>query len=134
MFGLGGIASKLMLYGILAGVLSGAIALAYNHYTSLQEEIKVLYAENQKKDMAIQQQQATINQQIEQAAKNAELNTQLNARLRESEDRTGRLRKLLMDHDLTRLAYEKPGLIERRINDATKNVFDDLGRITSTPN
>lgn len=36
------------------------------------------------------------------------------------------LRKILADHDLTRLAIEKPGLIENRINDGTKKVFDDI--------
>jgi len=36
------------------------------------------------------------------------------------------LRKILADHDLTRLAIEKPGLIENRINDGTKKVFDGI--------
>lgn len=37
---------------------------------------------------------------------------------------------IFAEHDLQRLAEAKPGLIERRVNAATKSVFDELEEIT----
>lgn len=36
------------------------------------------------------------------------------------------LQRIFQEHDFTNLAIQKPGLIERRVNDATKEVFDGL--------
>lgn len=41
------------------------------------------------------------------------------------------LRKILADHDLTRLAIEKPGLIANRVNSATKKIFEELENDTA---
>lgn len=46
---------------------------------------------------------------------------------KESQD----LRDKLIEHDLKELAIRKPGLIERRINDGTQEVFDELNEITT---
>ena len=37
---------------------------------------------------------------------------------------------IFAEHDLQRLAEAKPGLIERRVNAATKSVFDELEEVT----
>ena len=37
---------------------------------------------------------------------------------------------IFAEHDLKRLAEAKPGLIERRVNAATKSVFDELEEVT----
>ena len=34
-------------------------------------------------------------------------------------------------HDLSLLSLKKPGLIEKRVNNATKKVFDDIERLTA---
>ena len=60
-----------------------------------------------------------------------ELNTVLRVQLDVAETRVNQLRTLLSDHDLTRLAIQRPGLIERRINEGTTEAFRDLERITS---
>ena len=41
------------------------------------------------------------------------------------------LSKKLREHDLTRLTLRKPGLIEKRVNDATKKVFEELESSTA---
>ena len=42
-----------------------------------------------------------------------------------------KLLKLLTKHDLEYLALKKPGLIENRINNASKNIFADIESITT---
>jgi len=39
----------------------------------------------------------------------------------------------LQRHDLSRLSLRKPGLIEKRINDGTSQVFDDLEKLSRPP-
>ena len=38
----------------------------------------------------------------------------------------------LQKHDLTRLSHQKPGMIEKRINNGTQKVFDSLESLTTT--
>jgi hypothetical protein len=54
------------------------------------------------------------------------LNNELQSNLREAEAGLDQIRSTLSDHDLTRLALRKPGLIETRINNGTKEVFDQI--------
>jgi len=53
-------------------------------------------------------------------------NSELNINLEKARERSIRLERLLSEHDLEFLARSKPGLIEKRINDATNNVFRDI--------
>jgi len=48
-----------------------------------------------------------------------------------AEDYKNELIGKLQKHDLTRLSYRKPGLIEKRINNGTQNIFDSLESLTS---
>ena len=65
------------------------------------------------------------------AERQAELMNTLNTELQKADEGLVELRKTLSDHDLTRLAIEKPGLIEERINNATQKVFNDIISDTS---
>ena len=75
--------------------------------------------------------QATLDTALENEQRQADLNGQLQVRLSDAESRLTDLRRLLLEHDLTALALEKPGLIERRVNSATQNVFDSFEFITA---
>jgi hypothetical protein len=74
------------------------------------------------------------NQTIDRILRNQEeireLVSNLNQSNRNAEQRLNELRQIFAEHDLSNLALERPGLIERRINDATQNIFDDLECIT----
>jgi hypothetical protein len=50
----------------------------------------------------------------------------LQIRVSQAEDYQNDLLRKLQRHDLTRLTLAKPGLIETRVNNATKQVFEDL--------
>ena len=61
----------------------------------------------------------------------AALNTSLQQELQQAEVYKEELLGKLQKHNLSQLSLKKPGLIERRINDATAKVFDDLESLTS---
>ena len=60
-----------------------------------------------------------------------ELNSELNVNLRKSERYGDELRDTLNKHNLTHLANKKPGLIEKRMQNATDKLWDDLESLTS---
>ena len=59
-----------------------------------------------------------------------ELTDQLNKDLRKSEEYGDQLRNTLNKHNLTHLANKKPGLIEKRMQNATDKLWDDLESVT----
>ena len=59
------------------------------------------------------------------------LTDQLNKDLRKSEEYGDQLRETLNKHDLTHLANKKPGLIEKRMQNATDKLWGDLESVTS---
>jgi len=70
--------------------------------------------------------EATIKRMTQDRIRQAELQKQLDDRLITAEEYARELQRILSEHNLTYLAKERPGLIERRINDATSNVFDSI--------
>jgi hypothetical protein len=60
------------------------------------------------------------------AARNAAINFQLQTKLQESEAYGDKLQAIFQKHNLTMLSLKKPGLIEKRMNDATKKLFADI--------
>lgn len=77
----------------------------------------------------------TQNDQIKNLISNAEkTQTQLNAlekEKNESEREVNELRNTFARHDLDNLALAKPGLIQTKVNRATKRVKDDLIALTN---
>ena len=57
-------------------------------------------------------------------------NLDLQNNLQKAEEYKDELLGKFQKHDLTRLSLKKPGLIEKRVNSATKKVFDDIERLT----
>lgn len=60
----------------------------------------------------------------------AENTKELNEKRNETSLESDKLKDIIIEHDLTRLSNAKPKLIEKRINNATKKVFDDIEKIT----
>lgn len=114
-------------------VLAGAGG-AYFYVNNLQKNLEIARANNAKLETAIETSEASL---ALLQADNARLNTladQLNADLRKSEAYSDELRATLQKHDLTHLANKKPGLIEKRMQDATDKLWGDLESITADPN
>ena len=67
---------------------------------------------------------------IEDVQRNSELNRELQKELQIAEGYGDQLRATLQKHNLTHLANKKPGLIEKRMQNATNRLWDDLAIIT----
>jgi hypothetical protein len=74
---------------------------------------------------------ATINQMKEDAEQAKARMEELNVRAREAEQYQDELISKLRRHNLTALALQKPGMIEKRVNNAVEKLARELEEYTS---
>lgn len=103
---------------------------AYFYYKDTQDTIQRLTSNLASYKIALETAQASLNTVKEEMERQQEANGELQVNLQKSEARLGELRSKFSEHDLTKLAIAKPGLIERRINNGTEKVFDELEALT----
>ena len=82
------------------------------------------------KELDAETNQSTINRLQEDNAKMNELSKELQSDLAEATKYKDELIEKLQKHDLTRLSLKKPGLIEKRINNGTKELFESFESLT----
>ena len=112
----------LFVVALIGGVGYGAVS----YYNDTQQRIQILTENNAKFETAYNTQQETIGTLEKNAELQSELSRELAQKLQQSEKYQDELRTKLQKHDLTRLSKEKPQLIEKRINDGSKKLFDTL--------
>ena len=115
---------------IVIGLLGGAAWAAKYYYDTTQATIAQLRENNAKLEVANEENQATITQMQENNKRLNALTDQLNDDLRKSEEYGDELRETLNKHNLTHLANKKPGLIEKRMQNATDELWTALESIT----
>ena len=116
---------------VVLGLLGGAAYASKYYYDTTQATIAQLRENNAKLEVANEENQQTITKMQENNIALNKLTDQLNKDLRKSEEYGDELRKTLNKHDLTHLANKKPGLIEKRMQDATDKLWCDLESVTS---
>ncbi len=110
-----------------------AMVLAFGTYYWLTEKrLTILTENNAKLSIAAKTNQDTIDQLKASNEASQVAISELNTKLKASEAYGDELAKKLRKHDLTMLTLKKPGLIERRVNSATKKIFEELEADTST--
>ena len=122
---------KVYLFLIIMGVIGSVGYGGYLYYKDTQQRIAILTENNAKLEIAIQISEESIATLQNDIAKNAELNRELQKELQLAEGYGDQLRATLQKHNLTHLANKKPGLIERKMQNATNRLWDDLADITN---
>ena len=118
---------------IVLGLVGGVVYGGWYYYKDTQARIQILTENNVKLEVATQQQEMTINTLVEDAEKYRELNKELNTKLEAANDYKNDLISKLRKHDLSRLSQQKPGLVEKKINNGTKKLFESFESITALP-
>ena len=119
--------------GIIVFVLVGGVVYGgYYYYKDTQARIQILTENNSKLEVAAQTQNQTIDTLVQDAQKYASLNNELQSRLDSANDYKNELIGKLRKHDLARLSLQQPGLVEEKINNGTKRLFEKFENITST--
>lgn len=124
---------KIYILIAVIGLVGAVVYGGYYYYKDTQSRIQTLTENNSKLEVATQQQEQTINTLIEDREKFDELNKELQVKL----DKANQYRDTLIDklrkHDLANLSLKKPGLVEKKINNGTKELFRSLENITGAP-
>jgi secreted trypsin-like serine protease len=112
--------------GVLVLILAAETAAFKYYYESVQEDIAILRENAAKLEVAVQISEASVTMLTEEAAKNTELNNQLQSALQNAERYGDELRNTLQRHNLTALALKKPGLVQTRMQNATDKIWVDI--------
>ena len=118
---------------VVLGLVGGVVYGGWYYYKDTQARIQTLTENSAKLEVATQQQEMTINTLVDDAEKYTELNKELNTKLEAANDYKNDLISKLRKHDLSRLSQQKPGLVEKKINNGTKKLFESFESITALP-
>jgi len=97
----------------------------------LQSDLETARANVAKMEIAVQTSEQSLQLERAESKRLGELNSQLSNDLQKAEQYGDELRATLQKHKLTHLANKKPGLIEKRMQNATNKLWDDLESITN---
>tara|TARA_B100002019_G_scaffold285536_1_gene294646 strand:- start:24 stop:395 length:372 start_codon:yes stop_codon:yes gene_type:complete len=117
---------------ILIGIIVAMVLAFGGYYWLTEKRLATLTENNAKLTIAARTNQDTIDKLTKDYEQQQVLNEELNVKLQASEAYGDALAKKLREHDLTMLTLRKPGLIERRVNSATKKIFEELESDTAT--
>ena len=121
-----------MLIGVL-GLVGGVVYGGWYYYKDTQARIATLTENSAKLEIAAQTQKQTIDTLQADAKKYAKLNNELQTKLEKANDYKNTLLGKLRKHNLTKLSAQKPTLIEKRINNASKKLLESFESLTAVP-
>ena len=116
----------LKIVGILLILLAAETAVFKWYYENTQDKIGVLRENAAKLEVAVQISEDSVAMLQNDATKHAELNSTLQLELQSAERYGDELRNTLQRHNLTALALRKPGLIQKRMQNATDKLWADI--------
>ena len=115
---------------VVVGLVGGVVYGGYYYYKDTQSRIQTLTENNAKVMAAKAAQDQTINTLIADRDKFDKLNTELHVKLEKANEYKDTLINKLRKHDLAKLSMQKPGLVEKKINRGTENLFRSLENLT----
>ena len=124
---------KVYILIVVLGLVGGVVYGGYYYYKDTQARIATLTENSAKLEVAAQTQKQTIDTLQADAKKYAKLNSQLQTKLEKANDYKNTLLGKLRKHNLTKLSAQKPTLIEKRINNASKKLLESFESLTAVP-
>ena len=125
----------LKIYILIAviGLVGGVVYGGWYYYKDTQARIQVLTENSVKLETATKLQKSTIDTLVADAKKYENLNRKLDIELKKAHNYKNNLIAKLRKHDLARLSQQKPGLVEKKINNGTKKLFESFESLTTPP-
>ena len=111
-------------------VIITAAAGGFFYVKKLQSDLETARVNVAKMEVALETSESSLKLERAETVRLGELNLQLSSDLQKAEQYGDELRATLQKHNLTHLANKKPGLIEKRMQNATDKLWDDLESIT----
>ena len=121
---------KIYILIIVVGLVGGVVYGGYYYYKDTQSRIQTLTENSARLEAVTKEQDNTINVLVEDQQKFEELNIELQSKFDKANEYKDVLIGKLRKHDLAKLSMQKPGLIEKRINNGTKKLFKSLEDLT----
>ena len=112
-----------MQYIFIIALLGSLGGLGYKMYTDTMNRMQSLANEKAALEVKFQEQKAAMEKQLEVMKLQEESLADMNERAAVVEAQMKDYLKIFKDHDLTRLARAKPGMIETRANKRTDEIF-----------
>jgi len=124
---------KVYILIVVLGLVGGVVYGGWYYYKDTQARIATLTENSAKLEIAAQTQKQTIDTLVADAKKYEKLNSELHIKLESANDYKNTLLGKLRKHNLTRLSAQKPALIERKINNASKRLLESFESLTAVP-
>jgi len=124
---------KIYILIVVLGLVGGVVYGGWYYYKDTQARIQILTENSAKLEMAATTQKNTIDTLLADAKKYAELNSELQKKLEKANDYKNTLIGKLRKHNLAKLSMQKPGLVEKKINNGTKKLLESFESITTVP-
>jgi len=117
--------SKVLL-GVIGAMAVSGYAFYYLSVAPLKVENKELFEENTALELSIQTQTETIRRIEENIQKTQESLNKLTKKNQQYEQEQAEFLDIFRRHNLAQLASAKPGLVEKRVNNGTQEVFNAI--------
>ena len=124
---------KIYILIVVLGLVGGVVYGGYYYYKDTQARIAILTENSAKLEVAAQTQKQTIDTLVADAKKYEKLNSELHTSLSRANDYKNTLLGKLRKHNLTKLSAQKPTLIEKKINNASKRLLESFESLTAVP-
>ena len=121
-----------MQYIFIIALLGSLGGLGFKMYTDTMNRMQSMANEKAALEVKFQEQKAAVEKQLEVMKLQEESLADMNERAAVVEAQMKDYLKIFKDHDLTRLARAKPGMIESRANKRTDEIFTVIENDTRT--
>ena len=124
---------KVYILIVVVGLVGGIVYGGWYYYKDTQARIQTLTENSAKLEQAAELQNNKIATLEADAKKFAKLNNELQTKLEKANEYKNNLIDRLRKHDLAKLSQQKPGLVEKKINNGTQRLLEEFESITAVP-